>query len=196
MVRRLLVTGLTLFIVSWAMGAAAGAIEDRVNRHIEAAVEDGVRPADFHHLFFVFSWRATLSDWTLAERGLDRLAGARQIDPLMADELRLARARMELDQGRQAAARELFRTMGGLSSWWFSGPKLLEELQDFDLAILQVDLETGLNGEGLTGSFLVSERVVGSLVVDVHGQCLLVAAGALLRERQTLEVVADQLENL
>ena len=143
MVRRLLVTGLTLFIVSWATGAAAGAIEDRVNRHIEAAVEDGVRPADFHHLFFVFSWRATLSDWTLAERGLDRLAGARQIDPLMADELRLARARMELDQGRQAAARELFRTMGGLSSWWFSGPKLLEELQDFDLAALPPSGDAG-----------------------------------------------------
>jgi len=143
MVRRLLLSWLSLLIVSWATGAAAGAIEDRVNRHIEAAVEDGVRPADFHHLFFVFSWRATLRDWTLAERGLDRLAGARQIDPLMADALRLARARMELDQGRDAAARELFRTMGGLSSWWFSGPTPLEELQDFDLVALPPTADVG-----------------------------------------------------
>ncbi len=134
MAGRLLQSGLALLIVSWATGAAAGAIEDRVSRHVEAAVEDGVSPVDFHHLFFVFSWRATLSDWTLAERGLDRMAGARQVDPLMADELRLARARIELDQGRDAAARELFRTMGGLSSWWFSGPNPLEELQDFDVA--------------------------------------------------------------
>ena len=140
MARRLLVSWLSLLIVSWAAGAAAGAIEERVNRHIEAAVEDGVRPADYHHLFFAFSWRATFRDWTLAERSLDRLTGARQIDPLMADELRLARARLELDQGRDAAARELFRTMGGLSSWWFSGPEALEELQDFDLTASPPDV--------------------------------------------------------
>lgn len=134
MERRWLISWLLLLIVSWAAGADAGTIEERVNRHVEAAVKDGVQPADYHHLFFAFSWRATLSDWNLAERALDRLAGARQVDPLMADELRLDRARLELDQGRDAAARELFRSMGGLSSWWFAGPEPLEELHDFDLA--------------------------------------------------------------
>jgi transglutaminase-like putative cysteine protease len=88
-------------------------------------------PADFHHLVFAFSWRATLEDWTLAERGLDRLGAAREVDPLMADEVRLLRAEIEIDRGHDAAARELFRTMGGLTSWWFHEPVALEELTDF-----------------------------------------------------------------
>jgi tetratricopeptide (TPR) repeat protein len=131
--RALLVTAL----ISSAGMAAAGVVEDRVNDHVEAAVKDGLRPADFHHLFMILGWRATFADWTLAERSLDRLAGVRRIDPLMADELRLSRARLEVDRGRTAAARELFRTMGGLSGWWFHGPKPLEELADFeDLAVV------------------------------------------------------------
>jgi Tfp pilus assembly protein PilF len=115
----------------------AGPIEDRVSRHIDGAVEGGLTPADFHHLIFAFSWRSTLQDWTLAERGLDRLAGVRQVDPLMVDEIRLIRAEIELDRGRPAGASELFRTMGGLRTWWFHEPTLLEELTDFDrLAVL------------------------------------------------------------
>jgi transglutaminase-like putative cysteine protease/Tfp pilus assembly protein PilF len=123
--------------VAVAPAVDAGPIEDRVSRHIDAAVEGGLTPADFHHLIFAFSWRGTLEDWAIAERGLDRLAGVRQVDPLMVDEIRLIRAEMELDRGRQAGASELFRTMGGLTSWWFHDPVILEELTDFDrLAIL------------------------------------------------------------
>ncbi|MBD3854434.1 MAG: hypothetical protein IFJ96_06600, partial [Acidobacteria bacterium] len=91
-----------------------------------------MRPVDFHHLFMAFAWRGTLSDWNEAERNIDRVAGVRRVDPLMVDEIRLIRARLNLDRGRDAAARELFRTMGGISSWWFQGPVPLEELQDFD----------------------------------------------------------------
>ncbi len=123
---------LTAIVVSVAAPVGAGAVEDRVNGHIEAAVDGGVRPADYHHLFMAFAWRGTLSDWSDAERNLDRLSGVRRVDPLMVDEIRLIRARLSLDRGLDAAARELFRTMGGLSSWWFEGPVPLEELQDFD----------------------------------------------------------------
>lgn len=121
-----------MLVIAGVSGVSAGPIEDRVSRHIEAAVDGGVTPADFHHLVFAFSWRGTLDDWTIAARGLDRLAGVRQIDPLMVDELRLVRAQLELDRGREAGARELFRTMGGLTSWWFLDPVPLEELTDFD----------------------------------------------------------------
>ncbi len=143
MSRRLLVAWLVIVLVSTAASVGAGAIEDRVDSHIEAAVDDGVRPADFHHLFMAFALRDTLSDWDDAERDLDRVAGVRRVDPLMVDEIRLIRARLNLDRGRDAAARELFRTMGGLSSWWFQGPVPLEELQDFDkLAVpLAADVE-------------------------------------------------------
>ena len=112
--------------------AGAGSIDERVRQHVLSAVEDGVRPADFHHLFMAFLWRETLSDWTQAERHLDRLAGVRNLHPLMADELRLIRSRLQVDRGRDAVARELFRTMGGLESWWFLGPEPLEELADFN----------------------------------------------------------------
>jgi transglutaminase-like putative cysteine protease len=132
MVNLRLFVGLTLFFLCLSPMVNAGPIEERVQRHIEAAVEGGLTPADYHHLVFAFSWRTTLEDWTLAERGLDRLAAARQIDPLMADEIRLLRAEVEIDRGGDAAARELFRTMGGLTSWWFHEPVTLEELTDFE----------------------------------------------------------------
>jgi tetratricopeptide (TPR) repeat protein len=112
--------------------AGAGSTEDRVQMHVDAAVSGGVAPADFHHLFMAFSWRATLSDWTAVETYLDRLAGVRRIDPLMVDELRLIRSRTLVDRGLPAAATELFRTMGGLEAWWIAGPERLEELADFD----------------------------------------------------------------
>jgi hypothetical protein len=133
---RLLIT-LFLLILGLVPGVCAGPIEERVSRHIEAAVDGGLTPADFHHLVFAFSWRGTLEDWTTADKGLDRLAGVRQVDPLMTDELRLIRAQVEIDRGRDAGARELFRTMGGLTSWWFRDPVPLEELTDFGrLAVL------------------------------------------------------------
>ena len=127
-----LLAGLLLAFLCFSPAVGAGPIEDRVQRHIEEAVEGGLTPVDYHHLVFALSWRTTFEDWTLAERGLDRLAAARQIDPLMVDEIRLLRAEIEIDRGRDAAARELFRTMGGLTSWWFHEPLALEELADFD----------------------------------------------------------------
>jgi transglutaminase-like putative cysteine protease len=132
MSRCLLIVCMTTVLVCAATLVVGGVIEDRVDSHIEAAVDGGVRPADFHHLFMAFAWRGTLSDWNDADRKLDRVAGVHRVDPLMVDEIRLIRARLNLDRGRDAAARELFRTMGGLSSWWFQGPVPLEELQDFD----------------------------------------------------------------
>jgi hypothetical protein len=108
----------------------ATTIDERVSDHIERAVDRGLDPLDFHHLFFAFTWRHTLSDLTLAERALDRLAGVRQIDPLMIDELRLIRGQMALEAGHPEAARELFRSMGGLSRWWVHGPIGIDELED------------------------------------------------------------------
>ncbi len=68
-------------------------------------------------------WRNdTSTDWP----------GCEDLQPLMADELRLIRARLQVERGRDALARELFRTMGGLEAWWFLGPEPLEELADFD----------------------------------------------------------------
>jgi Tfp pilus assembly protein PilF len=124
--------GLLMVALLVSPSVAAGPIEVRVQAHVEEAIAGGVEPVDFHHLVLAFSWRETLEDWSMAERGLDRLAGAQQVDPLMADEIRLIRAQIEIDHGRDAGARELFRTMGGLTSWWFHDPVGLEELTDFD----------------------------------------------------------------
>ncbi len=122
----------TVILALLAGTATAGSIEDRVQMHVDAAISGGVAPADFHHLFMAFGWRATLSDWTNVERNLDRLTAVRKIDPLMVDDLRLIRARILVERGRSAAAAELFRTMGGLEAWWIAGPEPLEELADFD----------------------------------------------------------------
>jgi hypothetical protein len=121
-----------LLLLSLPPALVAGSIEERVQSHVEAASAGGVQPVDFHHLVFAFTWRESLEDWTLASRNLDRLAGARTVDPLMKDEIRAVRAQLEAEGGRDAAARELFRTMGGLTSWWFRDPEPLEELADFD----------------------------------------------------------------
>ena len=132
MTLRTLAARAVLLCLLWPAVAAAGAVDQRVQGHVESAVEGGLGAIDYHHLVFAFAWSATQTDWRLLERRLDRLAGARPIDPLMADEVRLLRSRAELDRGRDAAARELFRTMGGLVGWWFSGPQALEELADFE----------------------------------------------------------------
>jgi hypothetical protein len=114
-------------------------LQQRAAAHLEAAVDGGLRPADFHHLLFALGWRETLPDWRWTHTALDRLAAAGSTDPLMADELRLLRAQVALAEGRPAAARELFRSMGGLERWWALGPVELEELEDFDGAAVLPD---------------------------------------------------------
>ncbi len=122
---------LTMTLVAGVAGAASE-IEERILDHVNRAAAGGVRPDDFHHLVFAFFWRDTVPDPTVVERGLDRLAASPRVDPLMADELRVMRARLAAESGRPAAARELFRAMGGLSQWWVQGPIGFGELADFD----------------------------------------------------------------
>jgi tetratricopeptide (TPR) repeat protein len=128
---RVIVLFLVLTILGPATDGAAGAVEDRVRQSVDEAISGGLQPVDFHRVMLALLWRETFADWSTATRALDRLSGAPSIDPLMADELRVLRARLEMERGRDEAARQLFRTMGGLSSWWFHGPTPLEELEDF-----------------------------------------------------------------
>jgi transglutaminase-like putative cysteine protease len=111
---------------------AATEIERRIADHIEAAAAGGVQPTDFHHLVFAFYWRDTVPDPALVARGLDRLSASPRTDALMMDEIRTMRARLASEAGRPAAARELFRGMGGLSAWWVGDTLDLAELADFD----------------------------------------------------------------
>ena len=121
-----------LALVLIAVPAAAGEIEDRIRSHLDRAAADGLTPEDFHHLAFAFFWRETSAEPELIERGLDRLGASGRVDPLMADELRLLRARVAVEAGRAAAARELYHAMGGLTGWWVRGPEPIGELEDFD----------------------------------------------------------------
>jgi transglutaminase-like putative cysteine protease/tetratricopeptide (TPR) repeat protein len=119
-------------MVCFAGAVAASEIERRVSDHVDRAVLGGLQPEDFHHLVFAFFWRDTMPEAGVVERALDRLAAADRVDPLMADEIRTLRARLAAEAGRPAAARELFRSMGGLSEWWVQGPVSIGELADFD----------------------------------------------------------------
>jgi len=130
MVRPLIVV-LGVLLVAGIAGAASE-IEQRILDHIDQAAAGGLQPDDFHHLVFAFYWRDTAPDLAVVEDGLDRLAALNRVDPLMADELRMMRARLAADAGRPAAARELFQTLGGLSQWWVQGPVAIGELADFD----------------------------------------------------------------
>lgn len=121
-----------LAIVLACGAAAAGEIEDRILDHVDRAAAGGLQPDDFHHLVFTFYWRDTAPDHAVVERSLDRLGALGRVDPLMADELRTMRARLAAEAGRPAAAREFFRSMGGLSEWWVSDPVSIGELADFD----------------------------------------------------------------
>jgi hypothetical protein len=133
---RRLVVALTLLLVAPFAGAASE-IEQRILDHVGRATAGGLQPDDFHHLFFAFSRRDTVPDLAVIEGGLDRLAALSRVDPLMADELRVMRARLAAEAGRPAAARELFRAVGGLTEWWVQGPVSIGELADFgDLAVL------------------------------------------------------------
>ena len=114
------------------VAGAASEIEQRILDHVNRAAVGGLQPDDFHHLVFMFFWRDTVPDLAVVEGGLDRLAALGRVDPLMADELRILRARLAAEAGRPAAARELFRTVGGLTEWWVQGPVNIGELVDFD----------------------------------------------------------------
>ena len=116
---------------------AAATIDQQVKDHVERAVEGGLGPEDYHHLVLAFEWRDTLGSPRLLADAVDRLAAARPLDPLMADEVRRLRAELAAEAGRPEAARELFRTMGGVTAWWVDGPQSIGELEDFaDLARL------------------------------------------------------------
>ena len=130
MVDRVAAAVLALTLIPAAVSASE--IEKRIVDHVDRAAAGGVQPDDFHHLVFAFFWRDTAPDPVVVERGLDRLAASPRVDPLMADELRVMRARLAAEAGRPAAARELFRAMGGLSQWWVQGPVSFGELADFD----------------------------------------------------------------
>lgn len=132
MIRRALLAVVVAAVSGAAASASATEIERRILDHVDRAAAGGLEPEDFHHLVFAFYWRDTAPDRGLVERALDRLSTTPRIDPLMADELRGMRARLAAEAGRPAAARELFRTMGGLSEWWVHGPVGIDELVDFD----------------------------------------------------------------
>jgi len=129
--RRLPLVLLGAVVAGWAgVGSAASAV-DRAWEHVEDAVAGGLEPVDFHHLALAFATDDLHEDWTAGDQMLDRLAGARRADPLVADHVRWLRARRDVAAGRPAAARERFRTMGGLERWWAHGPAPIDELEDF-----------------------------------------------------------------
>lgn len=124
-------------LLAFGAGAAAAAstsIDQQVKDHVERAVQGGLDPEDFHHLVLAFGWRDTLADRQLLDGLVDRLAAARPLDPLMADEVRQLRAELAVEAGRPEAARELFRAMGGVTAWWVVGPESIGELEDFAAA--------------------------------------------------------------
>ncbi len=121
-----------MIVLVASIAGAATEIEQRILDHLDQAVAGGLQPDDFHHLVFAFNWRDTAPDLAVVEGGLDRLAALNRVDPLMADELRMMRARLAADAGRPAMAREFFQTLGGLSRWWVHGPVAIGELADFD----------------------------------------------------------------
>ncbi len=128
-----------LFVIG-AGPVSSATIDQQVEDHVTSAMVKGLEPADFHHLFTAFHWRVTLEDWGVAERSVDRLASARPMDPLMSDEVRWIRSQLAVEAGHPSAARELFRTMGGVTAWWAHGPVTIGELEDFpDLAVRPAD---------------------------------------------------------
>lgn len=98
---------------------------------VDRAVEDGVSAEDAHRVLVALGWRALMEDRSTADALLDRLTAAAH-DPLMVDFLRSWRARLAVEEGRVALARELFRAQGGLERWWISGPRPIEELGDLE----------------------------------------------------------------
>jgi len=118
-------------LLSAAGAAAADPVQETVDKQVEAALEGGLEPADFHHLFFAFNWRETLTRYVWVHEALTRLSDAAAIDPLMQAELALTRAQIALEEGHADDARQEFHRAGGLDRWWVAGPESLTELEDF-----------------------------------------------------------------
>lgn len=125
----LLLTALVAF-AGVAPGQPARSVEDHARDHVATALSGGLVPDDFHHLLLALHWRSAWPDWHAVGPVLDRL-GAAGADPLMQDEVRLWRARVAVEEGRDEAARAMFHASGGLERWWARGPIPLEELEDF-----------------------------------------------------------------
>jgi len=106
-------------------------LQERSEAHLQAAIDGHLQPAVYHHLILAISWRDDLPDRGWADAALDRLTSVSGADPLMTAELHMARAQLALEEGHPGAARELFRSDGGLERWWAHGPRTLEELDDF-----------------------------------------------------------------
>ncbi|MCD4750094.1 MAG: DUF3857 domain-containing protein [Thermoanaerobaculales bacterium] len=152
------------------------AVERWAGEHVRSALEGGLEPIDFHHIYLALEYRQAFSDWRVAEKLLDRLSASPAADPLMIDVVRFYRARLALDEGHPAASLELFRTMGGLTRWWVSDPLDLEELQDFDRVAILPNQETvwrfvpGVNSLGwlqLEGLAWPARRQMLTLAVNV-----------------------------
>ncbi len=106
-------------------------IDTWASLQVTAAIEDGLGPLDYSQVFLALEYRQAMTRWSTATDLLDRLATAKPMDPLMADEIRRLRAELAVDLGRPAAAAQLFLTSGGLTQWWASDSHSIEELGDF-----------------------------------------------------------------
>ncbi len=141
---------------------------------VDRAVEDGVSAQDAHLVLVTLGWRSLLEDRQSADGFLDRLTAAAE-DPLVVDLLRSWRARLAVEEGRVALARELFRAQGGLERWWASGPRPIEELGDIGQLPPWPEKAGwrkagGTDGQGwldLTGAAWPSERQVLYLATTV-----------------------------
>jgi len=109
----------------------AATLLERSESHLQSAIDGQLGPAVYHHLILALSWRDDLPDRRWADDAVDRLTAVPGTDPLMRAEVHMARAQLALEEGHVEAARELFRTDGGLEGWWAAGPVSLDELDDF-----------------------------------------------------------------
>ena len=121
---------LTLLVAASGASQPTRSVEVHAHDHVARALSDRLTAVDYHHLLLALHWRTAWPDWPGVDTVLDRLAAA-DADPLMQDEVRLWRARVAIEEGRDEAARTLFRASGGLERWWVHGPLSLEELADF-----------------------------------------------------------------
>jgi transglutaminase-like putative cysteine protease/Tfp pilus assembly protein PilF len=167
--------------------ADANVIQVRAEDHLEQALEDGLEPVDAHHLLLLFAWRHSLPDWSWVHTALDRLTSAPgQVDPLMADEIRLLRSQIAVDEGHAAAAREYFRAMGGLERWWAHGPLDLGELEDFSsLAVLP---EAGVEWRSVPGTDPVGWVALEGLAWPAQRQLLYLATTLTSEQAQPVAV--------